>query len=71
MITVTTISVVFLFLIEINAKETLRLGVLLSQEGEFDFAGFIPAMDLALETIENDTTLSFSFEITLNDTMVS
>ena len=63
------ISVVSLFAIETNAKETLRLGVLISQEGEFDFTGFIPAMNLALETIENDTTLPFNFSIALNDSM--
>ena len=70
-----TIDVLLLFLVEVNAKETsketLRLGVLISQEGEFDFTGFIPAMNLALKTIENDTTLPFNFSITLNDSMVS
>lgn len=68
---ITTISFMFLFLIGVNAKkETLRLGVLISQEGEFDFTGFIPAMNLALETINNDATLPFNLEVTLNDTMV-
>lgn len=68
----TTISVVFLFLIGITgAKESLRVGVLVSQEGPEDYAGFIPAMELALETIENDTTLPFTFDIILNDSMVS
>ena len=75
-IVVTTIcvSVVFFYTVtnaEVNAKETLRLGALISQDGEFDFTGFIPAMNLALETIENDTTLPFRFSITLNDSMVS
>jgi len=58
------------FLIEANAKKTLRLGVLISQEGEFDFRGFIPAMNLALQTIKDDATLPFNFEVTLNDSMV-
>ena len=68
---ITTVSVVLLFLVTVKAKETLHLGVLISQEGEFDFTGFIPAMNLALETIENDTTLPFNFTITLSDSMVS
>ena len=65
------ISTVLLFLIAVNAKETLRIGMLISQEGDFDFTGFIPAMDLALETIENDTTLPFNFYVRLNDSKVS
>ena len=44
---------VFIFLIGVNGKEQiLNLGVLISQEGDSDFTGFIPAMNLALETIE-------------------
>ena len=71
MITLTAISVVFLFLTGVNGKETLRFGALISQHGLGSFyTGFIPAMDLALETIENDTTLPFRFEYTLNDSMV-
>ena len=54
-----------------NAKETLRLGAMISQEGPFGLAGFLPAMELALETIKEDETLPFEFEITLNDSMVS
>ena len=65
------IAVLLLFLVKVKAKETLHLGVLISQEGEFDFTGFIPAMNLALETIENDTTLPFIFNITLSDSMVN
>ena len=70
-IVITTICIVVLFTIEVNGKETLRLGALISQDAEFDFSGFIPAMNLALDTIENDTTLPFSFSVTLNDSMVS
>ena len=74
-IVITTIcaSVVFFCTVtnsEANAKETLHLGALISQDSEVDFTGFIPAMNLALETIENDTTLPFRFSITLNDSMV-
>ena len=65
------IAVLLMFLVKVKAKETLHLGVLISQEGEFDFTGFIPAMNLALETIENDTTLPFIFNITLSDSMVN
>lgn len=54
-----------------NAKETLRLGAMISQEGPFGLTGFLPAMELALETIKEDETLPFEFEITLNDSMVS
>ena len=64
------ISTVLSFLIVVNAKETLRIGMLISREGDFDFTGFIPAMNLALETIENDTTLSFNFYVRLNDSKV-
>lgn len=68
---ITAISVVLLLLIRGNSEQTLRLGVLISQEGDFDFTGLIAAMDLALETINNDTTLPFNFYVTLNDSMVS
>ena len=70
------ISAVFLFLIGVNpqgvnAKETLHLGVLISQEGGTDLSGYIPAMNIALETIENDTTLPFNFYARVNDSMVN
>ena len=67
---IVTISIV-LFLIEVNAKETLHIGVLISQEGDINLSGFIPAMNLALETIKNDTTLPFDFYIRLSDSKVS
>ena len=72
MITPIAISVVFLFLTGVNAeKETLRFGALISQSGVGSFySGFIPAMDLALETIRNDATLPFSINYTLTDSMV-
>ena len=69
---ITTIIVVFLFLIRLNAtKDILHIGVLVAQEGELNLSGYIPAMDIALEAIKNDTTLPFEFDVTLNDSMVS
>ena len=53
------------------AKDTYRLGVLIPIEGYLDLSAYIPTMELALETVENDTTLPFSFTYTLNDSMVS
>ena len=52
-------------------KETLRLGMLFSQDGVFDFSGLIPAIEIALETIEADETLPFTFTYAHNDSMVS
>ena len=69
-IRIIAISVVFMHIGVDATKETLRLGVLISQQSNYDFSGFIPAMELALETIENDTTLPFRFTITLNDSKV-
>ena len=51
-------------------KDTLHLGVLVSQEGDFDFSGYIPAMKISLETINNDPTLPFNFSVTVNNSMV-
>ena len=51
-------------------KDTLHLGVMVSQEGDLNLSGYIPAMDMALETINNDTTLPFNFNVALNDSMV-
>ena len=68
---VIAMNVVILLSIGVNAEQTLRLGVLVSQEGDFDFTGLIPAMNLALDTINSDTTLPFNFYITLNDSKVS
>ena len=53
------------------AKDTYRLGVLIPIEGYLDLSAYIPTMELALETVENDTSLPFSFTYTLNDSMVS
>ena len=72
MMLITKISTVFLFLdmIAVNAKTTLHLGAMISQEGGIDLSGQIAAMNLALETIKNDTTLPFKFSIRLSDSMV-
>ena len=71
---ITTISAVLLFLIRVlvnSAKDMLCVGVLVSQEGDLNLSGYIPVMDLALESIKNDTTLPFYFNVTLNDSKVS
>ena len=60
------INIIFLLIfVNTNAKETLRLGI------STDLIGFLPAVDLALKTIENDETLPFVFKVTLNHSMVS
>lgn len=65
------ITIAGLILIRVNlAKDTLHIGVLVSVEGDLNLSGYIPAMDIALETINNDTTLPFDFSVTLNDSMV-
>ena len=56
---------------DLEQRETLRLGMLFSQEGVFDFSGLIPTIEIALDTIEADKTLPFTFTYTYNDSMVS
>ena len=71
---INTISVVLLLLLaRVNSieKMILHLGVLVSQEGDVNLSGYIPAMNIALETINNDTTLPFEFHVYINDSMVS
>ena len=71
---INTISVVLLLLLaRVNSTEKmiLHLGVLVSQEGDVNLSGYIPAMNIALETINNDTTLPFEFRVAVNDSMVS
>ena len=71
-ISMITTIVVLLLLLKLNAtKDVLHLGVLVAQGGELNLSGYIPAMDLALEAIKNDTTLPFEFHVTVNDSMVS
>ena len=65
------IIVVLLLLLRLNAtKDILQLGILVSQGGDLNLSGYIPAMQLALESITNDTTLPFDFDYTLNDSKV-
>ena len=62
------IAVTIILLLSISKtteREILRLGVF------NDLRGLVPAMEIALETIKNDKTLPFTFEVTLNFTMVS
>ena len=55
-----------------RAKETLRLGALISQKGDsLDFTGSLVAFDLALQTVNDDPSLRYAFQVTLNDSMVS
>ena len=53
-----------------HAKETLRLGALISQKGDLDFTGSLVAFHLALQTVNNDPSLRYAFEVTLNDSKV-
>ena len=45
-------------------RETLRLGMLFPQDGDLDYSGLIPTIEIALETIEADETLPFTFTYT-------
>jgi len=57
-----------------NAKETLRFGALVSQEGELDYSGQLLTLELALQTVNNDSShdLLHSFNVTVgDDVMVS
>ena len=53
-------------------RETLDVGALISQQAgaSFDYSGFLPTLALALETIDNDSSLWFRFEVTINNSMV-
>ena len=52
-------------------KTKLRLGVMIAREGELDYSGELLSFDLALQTINSDPSLQYSFENILNDSMVS
>ena len=41
-----------------------------SEKGGLNLSGYLPAMQLAFESITNDTTLPFDFNVTVNDSMV-
>ena len=70
-ITATSVVVLLLLIRASAEKDTLRLGVLIPVKGIIDYSAFIPTMELALETVSNDTTLPFNFSIIRNDSMVS
>ena len=66
------VIVLFVFLIRINeAIDTYHLGVLIPMKGDLDLSAYIPTMELALETVNNDTTLPFNFTHNLDDSMVA
>jgi len=54
-------------------RETLQLGALISQQlgAGFDYSGFLPALSLALETIDNDSSLRYGFNVTINNSLVN
>jgi len=54
-------------------RETLHLGALISQQAgaSFDYSGFLPTLALALETINNDSSLRYKFNVTINNSMVN
>ncbi|XP_065899528.1 gamma-aminobutyric acid type B receptor subunit 2-like isoform X2 [Dysidea avara] len=66
-------AILFVVLVEVAyGKETLRLGALVSsrQAGtRFDHTGFLLPLELALETINNDSTLQYTFEVTISNSM--
>ncbi|XP_065899532.1 gamma-aminobutyric acid type B receptor subunit 2-like [Dysidea avara] len=66
-------AILFVVLLEVAyGKETLRLGALVSsgQAGtRFDYTGLLPALELALETINNDSSLQYTFNVTTNNSM--
>ena len=66
-----TVIIIILVIGLSHGRDTLHLGVLVSQDGVIDLSGFLPALQLALETIDNDTSLRYRFEVTINDSMVS
>ena len=66
------VIVSFVFLIRINeAKDTYHLGVLIPIKGDLNLSAYKPTMELALETVDNDTTLPFNFTHNLDDSMVA
>jgi len=53
-------------------RETLYIGALISQQAgaRFDYSGLLPALTLALETIDNDSSLRYRFEVAINNSLV-
>jgi len=56
----------------VYGRETLHLGALISQQlgTGFDYSGFLPALELALETIEKNSSLKYRFNVTINNSLV-
>jgi len=56
----------------VNGRETLYLGALISQQlgAGFDYSGFLPALELALETIDKNSSLQYRFNVTINNSLV-
>ena len=53
-----------------GGKETLSLGVFVSQDSALDFTGFLVALDLAIDTINKNSSFLYNFTYLRNDSMV-
>ena len=53
-------------------RETLHIGVLISQQlgSGFDYSGLLPALSLALDTVNKDSSLRYRFNITVSNSLV-
>ncbi|XP_065899536.1 gamma-aminobutyric acid type B receptor subunit 2-like [Dysidea avara] len=56
---------------EAYGRETLHIGVLISQQlgAGFDYSGFLPALSLALDTVNNDSSLRYRLSVTVNNSL--
>ncbi|XP_065899508.1 gamma-aminobutyric acid type B receptor subunit 2-like isoform X2 [Dysidea avara] len=52
-----------------GGKETLSLGVFVSQDSALDFTGFLVALDLAIDTINKNSSFLYNFTYLRNDSM--
>ncbi|XP_065899539.1 gamma-aminobutyric acid type B receptor subunit 2-like isoform X2 [Dysidea avara] len=52
-------------------RETLHIGVLISQQlgSGFDYSGLLPALSLALDTVNKDSSLRYRFNITVSNSL--
>ena len=57
---------------EAYGRETLHIGVLISQQlgAGFDYSGFLPALSLALDTVNKDSSLRYRLSVTVNNSLV-
>ena len=69
---ITEIITLTLFTGAAYGRETLQLGALISQQPRegFDYSGFLPALSLALETVNNDSSLRYKLDVTINNSLV-